>query len=204
MSIYICMFEHICTCVWTCRICAYVYIFGYVSMWMSLYMCACLYLHVYVYVQSVHMCGCRHVSTYLCVCVHMCICLCFAYLQNLLHSRALRLSFLREKKDLQQVSLNSPSQWKALPFPFSWQLMFQLHEPRVLHGHKVLYKVWLTTGTAELIQRHGQRVVHPREKTHEEKMKAWESEVTFVESQVIDPCLESDMGDRDTKKKEQQ
>lgn len=55
---------------------------------------------------------------------------------------------------------------------------------------------WLPRGTAEFIQRHGQRVVHPREKTHEEKMKAWESKVTFVERQVIDPCLESDMGER--------
>lgn len=74
----------------------------------------------------------------------------------------------------------------------------------MLHDHMVLDKVWLPRVTAELIQRRGQRVVHPREKTHEEKMKAWESEVTFVESQVIDPCLESDMGDRDRKKKEQQ
>lgn len=167
-------------------------------------MCACLYLRVCVYVQSTHMCECRHVSVYMCVCMHMCFCLCFAYLQNLLHSRAWRLSFLRIKKDLQQVSPNSPSQWRALPFPSSWQLMFQLHEPQVLHDHMVSDKVWLPRGTAELIQRRGQRVVHPREKTHEEKMKAWESEVTFVESQVIDPCLESDMGDRDRKKKEQQ
>lgn len=74
--------------------------------------------------------------------------------------------------------------------------MFQLHEPPMLHGHMVLDKVWLPKGTAELIQRQGQRVVHPREKTHEQKMKAWKSEVTFVERQVIDPCLESDMGER--------
>ncbi|XP_038170101.2 28S ribosomal protein S17, mitochondrial-like [Arvicola amphibius] len=48
----------------------------------------------------------------------------------------------------------------------------KLHEPPVSHGHMVLDKVWLPRWTAELIQRHGQRAVHPREKTHEEKMKA--------------------------------
>lgn len=182
----------ICVYLWICE-----YVDEFVYVCMSILTCVCLctvcaHVWMQIYVR-VHVCMCAH--------VHLSV---FCISPKSLAQQGIEALFPKEKKDLQQVSLNSPSQWKALPFPSSWQLMFQLHEPRVLHGHKVLYKVWLTTGTAELIQRHGQRVVHPREKTHEEKMKAWESEVTFVESQVIDPCLESDMGDRDTKKKEQQ
>lgn len=46
--------------------------------------------------------------------------------------------------------------------------------------------------------------MHPREETLEDKRQAWESEVIYEEKQVIDSCLESDIGDRDRKEKQEQ
>lgn len=176
----------ICVYLW---ICAYVYEFVYVCM--SILMCVCLCT------------VCAHVWMQTCVCVHVCICAhmhlsVFCISPTCLAQQGMEVLFPKEKKKTSNKSLPTTHS-NVFSFPSSWQLMFQLHGPPVLHGYVILDKVWLLRGTAEFIQRQGQRVLHPREKTHEEKIEVWESEVTLVERQVIDPCLESDMGNRDMK-----
>lgn len=95
---------------------------------MSVYsLCTCLDADV-----CVHVCMCTH--------VHLSV---YCISPKSLIQQGMEVIFPKEKK----INKSLPTALSnVFPIPSSWQLMFQLHEPPVLHGYMVLDKVWLPRG----------------------------------------------------------